>query len=349
MLRGVTGLGAAIVIAAATFAGSAYAAETPASTEQPTNIHSVDMPQEVAGTPSGEQDENSWEPKVLTIQVDEANSQDEEAAFIENDRVYVSLRQLAHEFKSEMIWHSPKVSLTTAMGDDIAFTVDDPTLHVNGNTYTMDVTPLLIEDRIYLPLRHAAELMHASMQWDAATKTAVITEVPLYTIQSGDTLNAIAQKHQVKVGLLKERNGLTSNALVAGERLKTVIPQAIAEKLPSPELVLLAKIIDIEAGHESFEGQVAVGNVIVNRVASSLFPDTIEDVIYQPGQFPPAAKGMLENLEPDEDALKAAEAVLDGEMLVPGALYFYNPRVSGGGYFDKLETVKDIGSHRFAK
>ncbi|GIQ70263.1 LysM peptidoglycan-binding domain-containing protein [Xylanibacillus composti] len=360
MLRGVTGLGAAIIVAAATFSGSAYAAETPANTEEPTNVHMQESLHE-EGAPT-ERDASSTQPDqvaedtaettpdpiTMTIQVGKDASR-EDAVFIENDRVYVSLRSLADEFESEMVWDSPKISLHTAIGDKIVFTVDDPTMQVNGKTYTMDVTPIIKEDRIYLPLRHAAELMHASMDWDAAAKTAVITQVPLYTIQQGDTLRVIAEKHGVKAGLLKERNGLASNALIAGNTLKTVIPQAIAEKLPSPDVVLLAKIIEVEAGHESYEGQVAIGNVIMNRVESSLFPNTIEAVIYQPGQFPPAAKGMLENLEPDAEALKAAEAALDGEMVVPGALYFFNPNVSRGGYFDSLETVKDIGNHRFAK
>ncbi|GEM_PF-204176 len=356
MLRGVIGLGTAFVIAAATCAGAVYAAQSPASTEEAPNLHTQGTNEihAEAGTAELQQEQqadqtSAQQPELLTmtIRAGEAASM-EEASFIENGRLYVSLRSLADEFGSEMVWEAPEISLHTAIDDSITFTVDHPTMQVNGNTYTMDVAPLIKDDRIYLPLRHAAELMHASMEWDDETKTAVIEQVPLYTIQQGDTLIEIANKLGIKRGLLKERNGLSSNALVAGATLKTVIPQAIVEKLPSPELVLLAKIIEVEAGYESFEGQVAVGNVIMNRVNSSAFPDTIQEVIYQPGQFPPAAKGMLEDLDPDEDALDAAKAVLDGEMLVPGALYFHNPNVSGG-YFNTLETVKEIGNHRFVK
>ena len=93
----------------------------------------------------------------------------------------------------------------------------------------------------------------------------------------------------------------------------------------SGELDLLAAIIHCEAGGESRTGKVAVGAVVLNRVNSSSFPDTITDVIYQSGQFSPVASGILARTLAsgvDADCYEAAQAALNGENPVGGCLYF---------------------------
>ena len=95
--------------------------------------------------------------------------------------------------------------------------------------------------------------------------------------------------------------------------------------LGSGELDLLAAIIHCEAGGESRTGKVAVGAVVLNRVASGSFPNTITDVIYQGGQFSPAASGILAQTLAqgvDADCYEAACAALNGENPVGGCLYF---------------------------
>lgn len=106
------------------------------------------------------------------------------------------------------------------------------------------------------------------------------------------------------------------------------------------DLNLLAAIIYCEAGNQSREGKVAVGAVVMNRVASSLFPNTIYDVIYQSGQFTPASSGALANALANgvpDDCVEAAQAALNGENPVGGALYFNTG--SGQGM--------QIGDHQF--
>ena len=103
---------------------------------------------------------------------------------------------------------------------------------------------------------------------------------------------------------------------------------------------LLASIIYCEAGNQSITGQVAVGAVVLNRMANEAYPDTMEEVIYQPGQFCPAGSGWLDRVRStdgySESAMQAAEAALAGENPSGDCLYFDQ---GGYGY--------QIGAHYF--
>lgn len=106
------------------------------------------------------------------------------------------------------------------------------------------------------------------------------------------------------------------------------------------ERELLASIIFCEAGNQSFEGQVAVGAVVLNRIASGAYPNTMEGVIYQPGQFSPAGSGWLDQVRSSggytATAMQAADAALAGQNPIGGCLYF-----DQGGY------GMQIGAHFF--
>ena len=103
---------------------------------------------------------------------------------------------------------------------------------------------------------------------------------------------------------------------------------------------LMASIIYCEAGNQPYEGQVAVGAVVMNRIKSSSYPDTMEEVIYQSGQFSPAMSGWLDRVRANqgytEDAMQAAEDALAGSNPIGDCLYF-----SVGGYGTR------IGDHLF--
>lgn len=108
----------------------------------------------------------------------------------------------------------------------------------------------------------------------------------------------------------------------------------------SSDLNLLAAIIYCEAGNQSREGKVAVGAVVLNRVASASFPNSISEVVYQAGQFTPAYSGALASALASgvpSDCVEAAQAALNGENPVGGALYFN----TGSG------TGVKIGAHQF--
>lgn len=111
----------------------------------------------------------------------------------------------------------------------------------------------------------------------------------------------------------------------------------------------LAKAIHAEARGEPFKGQVAVGAVILNRVRSPEFPDTIYSVIYQEGQFSSVKDGQID-LKPDEQSYKAAKDALKGEDPSRNALYFYNPVIAKTlWWLTTREKTVEIGQHVFAK
>ena len=113
------------------------------------------------------------------------------------------------------------------------------------------------------------------------------------------------------------------------------------------DLYLLAKCIYAEARGESYTGQVAVGAVILNRVASSAFPNTIAGVIYQQNAFTAVTDGQI-NLEPDKTAMNAASDAMNGWDPTYGCIYYYNPAVATSSWIFGRKTVTTIGKHVFA-
>ena len=115
----------------------------------------------------------------------------------------------------------------------------------------------------------------------------------------------------------------------------------------SSDLTLMAKCIYAEARGESYTGQVAVGAVILNRVRSSSFPNTVAGVIYQTGAFTAVSDGQI-NLVPDSTAYNAAQDAMNGWDPTYGCLYYYNPAVATSAWIFSRQTVTTIGKHVFA-
>jgi len=113
---------------------------------------------------------------------------------------------------------------------------------------------------------------------------------------------------------------------------------------------LLARIVHAEAKGEPYLGQVAVAAVILNRVDSSDFPNTLAGVIYQPGAFEPVMNGTInQDVPQDASARKAAQEALNGYDPTGGCLYFYNPATAESKWIWSRPIVKPIGKHNFAK
>lgn len=115
----------------------------------------------------------------------------------------------------------------------------------------------------------------------------------------------------------------------------------------SNDLYLLAKCIHAEARGEPYVGKVAVGAVILNRVASPDFPDSIYGVIYQPWAFTAVHDGQI-NLEPEAASYQAATDALNGWDPTYGSLYYYNPNTASSSWIFSRQTVTVIGKHVFA-
>lgn len=130
----------------------------------------------------------------------------------------------------------------------------------------------------------------------------------------------------------------------------TTISEASSGSGNTSDVQLLARAINGEARGEPYEGQVAVGAVILNRVRDSRFPNTIAGVIYQPGAFTAVSDGQI-NVPIDENStvVKAARDALNGWDPTEGAVYYFNPNTATNKWIWSRPVIKTIGKHRFCK
>ncbi len=175
-----------------------------------------------------------------------------------------------------------------------------------------------------------------------------------YVVRPGDTLYDIARTRDLCWEWLAEQNGIPNPSLL---RIGTVLllpgspdwdKAGAYSDYTADEASLLAKLIHAEARGESLEGQIAVGAVVINRVKSDAFPDSIHSVIHQPGQFSPVARNALPS-KPSSQSVEAARRALVGEDPTHGALFFYNPRrTSNPSFWESRRIIRRIGNHNFA-
>lgn len=150
----------------------------------------------------------------------------------------------------------------------------------------------------------------------------------------------------------QRKNGLTPDGIVG---TKTLAALGISSSstttgsstYSSSDTNLLARLIYAEARGETYTGKVAVGAVVLNRVKSASFPNTISGVIYQPYAFTCVSDGQI-NLSPDASALSAAKDAMNGWDPSYGSLYYYNPAVATSKWIYSRKTVVTIGKHVFA-
>jgi N-acetylmuramoyl-L-alanine amidase len=111
---------------------------------------------------------------------------------------------------------------------------------------------------------------------------------------------------------------------------------------------LLARLVHAEARGEPLEGKIAVAAVVLNRLRSTEFPNSIREIIYDPGQFTPVEGNDLP-AKADETSREAVTRALQGEDPTGGALFFYNPATSRSiDYWKTRRVIKQIGNHNFA-
>ncbi len=156
--------------------------------------------------------------------------------------------------------------------------------------------------------------------------------------------------------LFQKRNGLTADGRVGpataaalGVTLSSSSSGAVTTSSSSSSTQnLLARLIYAEARGESYKGKVAVAAVVLNRVRSASFPNTVSGVIYQKNAFESVSNGQINN-KPDSECLRAAKEAMNGWDPTGGCLYFYNAATVSSGSWIHNRTVKTvIGRHSFA-
>lgn len=146
----------------------------------------------------------------------------------------------------------------------------------------------------------------------------------------------------------QRKNGLTPDGIAGPATLEKIgLPSGNTSSL-SNDVNLLATVINGEARGESYEGQVAVGAVILNRVKHSSFPNTIAGVVYQKGAFSAVDDGQI-NATMESSCINAARDALNGWDPTGGAIYYYNPRTATSSWIRTRPVIKTIGNHVFCK
>ena len=242
---------------------------------------------------------------------------------------------------------------------------------IKGEELTAKPPVRKIEGVTYVPLRGFVTALapDAEFGWDEDTETATVSipgldiQIPqnkTYIIANGRYLylggevrndqgrlllpiRPLAKAFGVEVSWDEERQ----SAIVTGD----VKPIAPGWSFYNEEnLYWLSRIVYSEAGGEPLEGQIAVAQVVINRKASYLWPNTIYGVIFDDRagvQFSPTANGTIYQ-EPSAEAVIAAKLALDGADVVEDCCYFLNPDISDDGWFERnCEYYATIGSHKF--
>ena len=146
----------------------------------------------------------------------------------------------------------------------------------------------------------------------------------------------------------QRKNGLTADGIAGPATLAKIGLPTGQGTSSSNDVTLLAMVINGEARGESYEGQVAVGAVVLNRVRHSSFPNTIAGVVYQPGAFTAVDDGQI-NKAIESSCFNAARDALNGWDPTGGAVYYYNPRTATNSWIRSRPIIKTIGKHVFCK
>ena len=205
------------------------------------------------------------------------------------------------------------------------------------------VTSAVVFDQI-----HTSELVAEAALTTSQTRT-VQTKLKRWGYYTGKVDGIYGNQTRKAVRLFQQKNGLAVDGVV-GPKTAAALGMKLSgddSSTSNNDLYLLAKCVHAEARGESYTGQVAVAAVILNRVKSASFPNTIAGVVYQPYAFTAVADGQI-NLEPNQTAYNAARDALNGWDPTYGALYYYNPATATSKWIWSRKTTVTIGKHVFA-
>ena len=181
------------------------------------------------------------------------------------------------------------------------------------------------------------------------------TKLKRWGYYSGNVDGIYGSQTLSAVKSFQKKNGLTVDGIAGKKTLEamgifnsTNNSSTSSSNVSSSNLNLLSRVVYGEARGESYTGQVAVAAVVLNRVKSSSFPNTISGVVYQSGAFDCVSDGQI-NLTPNETAKRAAQDALNGWDPTYGAIYYFNPATATNKWIWSRPMTVTIGKHRFCK
>ena len=206
------------------------------------------------------------------------------------------------------------------------------------------------------PVSHAESLRRGSR---GDLVTTLQKRLKTWGYYTGNVDGIFGSQTEQAVKYFQRKNGLAADGIVGPATAKAVgisltggpsggSSSSSGTGSSSSDVYLLARCVYGEARGESYKGQVAVAAVVLNRVRSSSFPNTISGVIYQPGAFSVVSDGQI-NLTPNDTALKAARDAMNGWDPTGGCLYYYNPAKTSNKWILSRPIMMRIGNHVFCK
>lgn len=221
------------------------------------------------------------------------------------------------------VYFDPRTGLCRYVSATVGFVLVTSRSEIIGvDEIQQPIPPSVIENgHLLVPVRLMAEIFGWSIDWDGDNQVILLEQV--------DTASDAVQQHNLDV--------------------ESRTPARIYEPT-TEEMDLFLRLISAEAWGEGIEGKLGVAAVVINSMLSPHFPDTMHDVINQPGRFSPVSDGSINHIILDT-AREAAERALRGEDPTLGALYFYNPLIAsqaGREFHETLRFTVQIGNHRFS-
>ena len=182
--------------------------------------------------------------------------------------------------------------------------------------------------------------------------TTIQTKLKRWGYYNGNIDGIYGSQTLAAVKWFQSKNGLVVDGIAGTKTLQAMgiysSSSSSSSSSNSSNLNLLARLVYGEARGEPYTGQVAVAAVVLNRVKSSSFPNTISGVIYQSGAFDVVRDGQI-NLTPNTTAINAAQAALNGWDPSYGAIYYFNPATATNKWIWSRPMTVTIGRHRFCK
>ena len=181
--------------------------------------------------------------------------------------------------------------------------------------------------------------------------TQIQTKLKRWGYYKGSVDGIYGSKTVSAVKSFQRKNGLTADGIagkntLAAMGINSSSNNSGSSSSNSSNLNLLARLVYGEARGEPYTGQVAVAAVVLNRVKSSSFPNTVAGVVYQSGAFTAVSDGQI-NLTPKSTAYKAAQDALNGWDPSYGAIYYFNPSTATNSWIWSRPHLVTIGKHRF--